>query len=123
FQSYALFPHLSVWDNIAFGLRREGLPKAEVQSRVEAMLKLVQLGHLAGRKPPELSGGQPQRVALARSVARQPKLLVLDEPLGALDKKLREATQIDLVNIIGSVGVTCLMVTHDQEEAMAMAGR
>ncbi len=123
FQSYALFPHLSVRDNIAFGLRREGLPKAEVQSRVEAMLKLVQLGHLAGRKPHQLSGGQQQRVALARSLAKQPKLLLLDEPLGALDKKLREATQIELVNIIGSVGVTCLMVTHDQEEAMAMAGR
>ncbi|HEX5355135.1 MAG TPA: polyamine ABC transporter ATP-binding protein [Aquabacterium sp.] len=123
FQSYALFPHLSVWDNIAFGLRREGLPKDQVASRVEAMLKLVQLGKFANRKPHQLSGGQQQRVALARSLAKQPKLLLLDEPLGALDKKLREETQIELVNIIESVGVTCVMVTHDQEEAMAMASR
>jgi putrescine transport system ATP-binding protein len=123
FQSYALFPHLSVWDNIAFGLRREGLPRAEVQTRVEAMLKLVQLGKFAKRKPHQLSGGQQQRVALARSLAKQPKLLLLDEPLGALDKKLREETQIELVNIIEAVGVTCVMVTHDQEEAMAMASR
>jgi putrescine transport system ATP-binding protein len=123
FQSYALFPHLSVWDNIAFGLRREGLPKAQVAERVEAMLKLVQLGKFAQRKPHQMSGGQQQRVALARSLAKQPKLLLLDEPLGALDKKLREETQIELVNIIESVGVTCVMVTHDQEEAMAMASR
>ncbi|TAK84218.1 MAG: ABC transporter ATP-binding protein [Aquabacterium sp.] len=123
FQSYALFPHLSVWDNIAFGLRREGLPKDDVAMRVEAMLKLVQLGKFARRKPHQLSGGQQQRVALARSLAKQPKLLLLDEPLGALDKKLREETQIELVNIIESVGVTCVMVTHDQEEAMAMASR
>ncbi len=123
FQSYALFPHLSVWDNIAFGLRREGLPKDQIATRVEAMLKLVQLGKFARRKPHQLSGGQQQRVALARSLAKQPKLLLLDEPLGALDKKLREETQIELVNIIESVGVTCVMVTHDQEEAMAMASR
>jgi putrescine transport system ATP-binding protein len=123
FQSYALFPHLSVWDNIAFGLRREGLPKAQISERVEAMLKLVQLGKFAHRKPHQLSGGQQQRVALARSLAKQPKLLLLDEPLGALDKKLREETQIELVNIIESVGVTCVVVTHDQEEAMAMASR
>ena len=123
FQSYALFPHLSVWDNIAFGLRREGLPKAQVAERVEAMLKLVQLGKFAQRKPHQLSGGQQQRVALARSLAKQPKLLLLDEPLGALDKKLREETQIELVNIVESVGVTCVLVTHDQEEAMAMASR
>ena len=123
FQSYALFPHLTVWDNIAFGLRREGLPKAEVASRVEAMLKLVQLGKFAQRKPHQLSGGQQQRVALARSLAKQPRMLLLDEPLGALDKKLREQTQIELVNIIESVGVTCVMVTHDQEEAMTMASR
>ena len=123
FQSYALFPHLTVWDNIAFGLRREHLPKDQIQTRVEAMLKLVQLGKYAHRKPHQLSGGQQQRVALARSLAKQPKLLLLDEPLGALDKKLREETQIELVNIIESVGVTCVMVTHDQEEAMAMAGR
>ncbi|MBI3154906.1 MAG: polyamine ABC transporter ATP-binding protein [Burkholderiales bacterium] len=123
FQSYALFPHLTVWDNIAFGLRREGLPRERVAERVEAMLKLVQLERFARRKPHQLSGGQQQRVALARSLAKQPLLLLLDEPLGALDKKLREQTQIELVNIIESVGVTCVMVTHDQEEAMTMASR
>ena len=123
FQSYALFPHLTVWDNIAFGLRRDQLPKDQVASRVEAMLKLVQLGKFAKRKPHQLSGGQQQRVALARSLAKQPQLLLLDEPLGALDKKLREQTQIELVNIIEQVGVTCVMVTHDQEEAMTMASR
>ncbi|NDY90510.1 ABC transporter ATP-binding protein [Ideonella livida] len=123
FQSYALFPHLSVWDNIAFGLRRDGLPKDQVAERVEAMLKLVQLSKFAKRKPHQLSGGQQQRVALARSLAKQPQLLLLDEPLGALDKKLREQTQIELVNIIEQVGVTCVMVTHDQEEAMTMASR
>ncbi len=123
FQSYALFPHLTVWKNIAFGLEREGLPKARIAERVEAMLKLVQLGKYAERKPHQLSGGQQQRVALARSLAKQPQLLLLDEPLGALDKKLREETQIELVNIIEQVGVTCVMVTHDQEEAMTMASR
>ncbi len=123
FQSYALFPHLTVWDNIAFGLRREGQPSDKVAARVEAMLKLVQLGKYAKRKPHQLSGGQQQRVALARSLAKQPQLLLLDEPLGALDKKLREETQIELVNIIEQVGVTCVMVTHDQEEAMTMASR
>jgi len=123
FQSYALFPHLTVWDNIAFGLRRESLPRAQVTERVEAMLKLVQLAKYALRKPHQLSGGQQQRVALARSLAKQPKMLLLDEPLGALDKKLREETQIELVNIIEQVGVTCVMVTHDQEEAMTMASR
>jgi putrescine transport system ATP-binding protein len=123
FQSYALFPHLSVWDNIAFGLKREGLPKAEISERVEEMLRLVQLTALAKRKPHQLSGGQQQRVALARSLAKRPQLLLLDEPLGALDKKLREQTQFELVNIIESVGVTCVMVTHDQEEAMSMASR
>ena len=123
FQSYALFPHLSVWDNVAFGLRRDRLPKEQVADRVEAMLKLVQLGKFSKRKPHQLSGGQQQRVALARSLAKQPQLLLLDEPLGALDKKLREETQIELVNIIEQVGVTCVMVTHDQEEAMTMASR
>ncbi len=123
FQSYALFPHLTVWDNIAFGLRRDKLPKAEIAARVDEMLRLVQLTTFAKRKPHQLSGGQQQRVALARSLAKRPKLLLLDEPLGALDRKLREATQIELVNIIRQVGVTCVMVTHDQEEAMTMASR
>jgi putrescine transport system ATP-binding protein len=123
FQSYALFPHLSVWENIAFGLKRDKLPAAQVAERVDAMLKLVQLGKFAQRKPHQLSGGQQQRVALARSLAKKPQLLLLDEPLGALDKKLREETQIELVNIIEEVGVTCVMVTHDQEEAMTMASR
>jgi putrescine transport system ATP-binding protein len=123
FQSYALFPHLSVWDNIAFGLKRDGMPRDQIVERVEAMLKLVQLGKFAKRKPHQLSGGQQQRVALARSLAKRPQLLLLDEPLGALDKKLREETQIELVNIIEQVGVTCVMVTHDQEEAMTMASR
>jgi putrescine transport system ATP-binding protein len=123
FQSYALFPHLTVWDNIAFGLKREGMPKAQVAQRVDEMLSLVQLQDFAKRKPHQLSGGQQQRVALARSLAKKPQLLLLDEPLGALDKKLRERTQFELVNILESVGVTCVMVTHDQEEAMAMASR
>ena len=123
FQSYALFPHLTVWQNIAFGLQREGLPKDQIAARVDAMLKLVQLAKFAQRKPHQLSGGQQQRVALARSLAKQPQMLLLDEPLGALDKKLREETQIELVNIIEQVGVTCVMVTHDQEEAMTMASR
>ncbi len=123
FQSYALFPHLSVWENIAFGLKRDRLPRAEIDERVAAMLKLVQLEAYAKRKPHQLSGGQQQRVALARSLAKRPQLLLLDEPLGALDKKLREETQIELVNIIEEVGVTCVMVTHDQEEAMTMASR
>jgi putrescine transport system ATP-binding protein len=123
FQSYALFPHLTVWDNIAFGLQREGMARDRVAERVESMLRLVQLEKFARRKPHQLSGGQQQRVALARSLAKQPQLLLLDEPLGALDKKLREQTQIELVNIIEQVGVTCVMVTHDQEEAMTMACR
>ena len=123
FQSYALFPHLSVWENVAFGLRRDGMAKAAIVERVEAMLKLVQLTKFGKRKPHQLSGGQQQRVALARSLAKRPQMLLLDEPLGALDKKLREETQIELVNIIEDVGVTCVMVTHDQEEAMTMASR
>ncbi len=123
FQSYALFPHLSVFDNIAFGLRRDDLAKDEVAARVDSMLNLVQLGAFARRKPHQLSGGQQQRVALARSLAKKPQLLLLDEPLGALDRKLREETQIELANIVRDVGVTCVMVTHDQEEAMTMASR
>ncbi len=123
FQSYALFPHMTVWDNIAFGLRRDGMSAADVSSRVESMLELVQLKNYGKRKPHQLSGGQQQRVALARSLAKRPQLLLLDEPLAALDKKLRERTQLELVNIIEQVGVTCVMVTHDQEEAMTMASR
>jgi putrescine transport system ATP-binding protein len=123
FQSYALFPHLTVWDNIAFGLKRMGMPKGEITQRVDEMLSLVQLQNFAKRKPHQLSGGQQQRVALARSLARKPELLLLDEPLGALDRKLREQTQFELVNIIESIGVTCVMVTHDQDEAMTMASR
>ena len=123
FQSYALFPHLTVWDNIAFGLRRDGMPKPEIEERVVQMLELVQLTPYAKRKPHQLSGGQQQRVALARSLAKRPQLLLLDEPLGALDAKLRERTQLELVDIIEQVGVTCVMVTHDQEEAMTMATR
>ncbi len=123
FQSYALFPHLTVWDNIAFGLRRDKMPKDEIVTRVDQMLDLVQLKTYAKRKPHQLSGGQQQRVALARSLAKRPQLLLLDEPLGALDAKLRERTQLELVDIIEKVGVTCVMVTHDQEEAMTMATR
>jgi putrescine transport system ATP-binding protein len=123
FQSYALFPHLTVWDNVAFGLRRDGLPKDEISQRVDKMLAMVQLTAYARRKPHQLSGGQQQRVALARSLVKRPKLLLLDEPLGALDKKLRERTQLEVVDIIHQVGVTCVMVTHDQEEAMTMATR
>jgi putrescine transport system ATP-binding protein len=123
FQSYALFPHLTVWENVAFGLKREGMARDAIAERVEAMLKLVQLQRYARRKPHQLSGGQQQRVALARSLAKRPQLLLLDEPLGALDKKLREESQIELVNIIHEVGITGVMVTHDQEEAMTMATR
>ena len=118
FQSYALFPHLSLWENIAFGLKREGMAKPKIADRVAAMLKLVQLGSYAQRKPHQLSGGQQQRVASARSLTKAPQLLLLDEPLGALDKKLREETQIELTHIIRDVGVTCGMVAQDQKEAM-----
>ncbi len=123
FQSYALFPHLTVWENVAFGLKREGMPAKEIGDRVETMLNIVQLKPYAKRKPHQLSGGQQQRVALARCLAKSPKLLLLDEPLGALDRKLREQTQFELHNIIKKVGVTCVLVTHDQEEAMTMADR
>jgi len=121
FQSYALFPHLDVYENIAFGLKRMGMQKTEIQTRVDEMLSMVKLTKYAKRKPHELSGGQQQRVALARSLARKPELLLLDEPLGALDKKLRQDTQFELVNILKNVNVTCVMVTHDQDEAMTMA--
>lgn len=123
FQSYALFPHMSVADNIAFGLKQEGMPRAERNARVEEMLALVQIGKLAARKPHQLSGGQRQRVALARALAKHPKILLLDEPLGALDKKLREQTQFELVNIQERLGITFIIVTHDQEEAMTMSSR
>ncbi|VVO97444.1 ABC transporter ATP-binding protein [Pseudomonas fluorescens] len=123
FQSYALFPHMTVAQNIAFGLKQDKLPASEVDARVADMLKLVQMSQFAKRKPHQLSGGQRQRVALARSLAKRPKLLLLDEPMGALDKKLRSQMQLELVEIIERVGVTCVMVTHDQEEAMTMAER
>ncbi|MCW8274606.1 polyamine ABC transporter ATP-binding protein [Pseudomonas sp. PCH199] len=123
FQSYALFPHMTVAQNIAFGLKQDKLPSAEIDARVADMLKLVQMSQYAKRKPHQLSGGQRQRVALARSLAKRPKLLLLDEPMGALDKKLRSQMQLELVEIIERVGVTCVMVTHDQEEAMTMAER
>ncbi|MFZ2288943.1 MAG: polyamine ABC transporter ATP-binding protein [Halopseudomonas yangmingensis] len=123
FQSYALFPHMTVEQNIAFGLKQDKLPKAEISERVAEMLKLVHMTQFARRKPHQLSGGQRQRVALARSLAKRPKLLLLDEPMGALDKKLRTQMQLELVEIIERVGVTCIMVTHDQEEAMTMAQR
>lgn len=123
FQSYALFPHMSVEQNVAFGLKQDRLPKAEIRDRVAEGLALVQMDKFARRKPHQLSGGQRQRVALARSLVKRPKVLLLDEPLGALDKKLRQQTQFELVNIQEKVGITFVMVTHDQEEAMTMATR
>ena len=123
FQSYALFPHMSVEDNVAFGLKQDGVPKAERAERVAEMLKLVALDGYGKRKPHQLSGGQRQRVALARSLVKRPKLLLLDEPLGALDKKLRENTQFELINLQEKLGVTFVIVTHDQEEAMTLASR
>jgi putrescine transport system ATP-binding protein len=123
FQSYALFPHMTVADNIAFGLKQAGMPKADIQHRVDEMLALVKLEKFARRKPHQLSGGQRQRVALARSLAKKPKVLLLDEPLGALDKKLREETQFELMDLQMNLGMTFLIVTHDQEEAMTVADR
>jgi putrescine transport system ATP-binding protein len=123
FQSYALFPHMTVEKNVAFGLKQEGMPKNEIAERVAEMLALVKLEDFARRKPHQLSGGQRQRVALARSLIKRPKLLLLDEPLGALDKRLREHTQFELVNIQERLGVTFIVVTHDQEEAMTLATR
>lgn len=123
FQSYALFPHMTVEQNLAFGLKQDKLAKDVIQERVSRMLKLVHMEKYARRRPHQLSGGQRQRVALARSLAKQPKLLLLDEPMGALDKKLRTEMQLEVVDILESVGVTCVMVTHDQEEAMTMADR
>ncbi|HHG88945.1 MAG TPA: polyamine ABC transporter ATP-binding protein, partial [Devosia sp.] len=123
FQSYALFPHMNVEKNIAYGLKRDGMGRAEISERVAEILKLVQLEEFARRKPAQLSGGQKQRVALARSLVKKPKVLLLDEPLGALDKKLREETQFELIKIQESLGVTFVVVTHDQEEAMTISTR
>jgi putrescine transport system ATP-binding protein len=123
FQSYALFPHMTVENNVAYGLRRDGYPAPEIKKRVADMLALVQLTQFAKRKPHQLSGGQRQRVALARSLVKEPKVLLLDEPLGALDKKLREQTQFELMNIQDTLGVTFVVVTHDQEEAMTLSTR
>jgi putrescine transport system ATP-binding protein len=123
FQSYALFPHMTVFQNVAFGLKQERLPSKIIRERVMENLDLVQMSSYAERKPDQLSGGQRQRVALVRSLVKQPKLLLLDEPLGALDKRLREQTQFELVNIQERVGITFVMVTHDQEEAMTMSSR
>lgn len=123
FQSYALFPHMTVEDNVAFGLKQEGIARNEIHDRVFAALDLVQMAAYSRRKPGQLSGGQQQRVALARSLVKRPKLLLLDEPMSALDKQIRQKTQIELVKILDQVGVTCIMVTHDQEEAMTMANR
>ncbi|MCP1117545.1 ABC transporter ATP-binding protein [Robbsia andropogonis] len=123
FQSYALFPHMTVSGNVAYGLKQEGVRGGELRERVSRVLELVQMGKYANRKPHQLSGGQQQRVALARSLVKQPKLLLLDEPMSALDKQIRQRTQLELIEILEAVGVTCIMVTHDQEEAMTMADR
>ena len=123
FQSYAVFPHMSVLENVGYGLKVTGVPSAEIRSRAEEALDLVKLGGLGGRKPDELSGGQRQRVALARALVKRPKVLLLDEPLSALDAKLREAMQLELVRLQHSVGITFVIVTHDQSEALSMANR
>jgi len=123
FQSYALFPHMNVAENVGYGLRREGLPKPEIATRVAEALEQVRLSDYAARRPAQLSGGQRQRVALARALVKRPKLLLLDEPLAALDRKLREGTRFELVRLQEELGLTFVMVTHDQEEAMSMASR
>jgi len=123
FQSYALFPHMSVERNIAFGLEQEGLQRAEIRRQVGDILDIVKMGGFGSRKPHQLSGGQRQRVALARALVKRPKLLLLDEPLAALDRKLREHTQFELMGIQQRLGVTCIVVTHDQEEAMTLGTR
>ena len=123
FQSYALFPHMTVGQNVAFGLKQDRVPKDELKRRVEEALALVRLDAFAGRRPDQLSGGQRQRVALARAIAKRPKLVLLDEPLAALDKKLRETTQFELVSIQEKLGITFVIVTHDQEEAMTVSTR
>lgn len=123
FQSYAIFPHMNVAKNVAYGLRKDGVARAEISDRVDRMLELVQLSELKNRKPDQLSGGQRQRVALARALIKRPKVLLLDEPLAALDKKLRERTQFELMNIQDELGITFVVVTHDQEEAMTLSSR
>ncbi|HEY1710871.1 MAG TPA: ABC transporter ATP-binding protein [Rhizomicrobium sp.] len=123
FQSYAIFPHLNVFDNIAYGLRKERLPRAELDRRVNEALEMIKLGGFGKRGATQLSGGQRQRVALARALVRRPKVLLLDEPLGALDKRLRESMQIELRALQKSVGITFVFVTHDQEEALSMSDR
>ncbi len=123
FQSYALFPHMNVAQNVAYGLKKEGVPAGEIRERVDEMLDMVRMSHLAKRKPAALSGGESQRVALARSLIKRPRLLLLDEPLAALDKKLREHTQFELMGLQDELGITFIVVTHDQEEAMTLSTR